>query len=448
MFGGYQASKLKPQLKMAITRLSIAANKKTSLSKQQTREIAKLLAELPYPKEEKARIKAEALIRDDDTVEAYEILSLNCDLLHERINLISFSKHCPADLVECISTLIWASTVVDIPELIEVRKQFRSKYGKEFEENALRNAGGVINERVASKLSVQPPSAYDVQVYLERIADEHGISWKPKVPLLASDMYHPTKAPTGHSVPVRGGSGVNDNYNTYNNNYNNYNNISPSCPPMSPMTMSPSTIHPSFNGPPNPFTVYLAKPMGIVFEEDDDNDVGHQGGGTNSSSSAGIFVAEILKGTPADSIGILQVGDQLLSVGGVHVASLEEALLAIQSCMNEKVKLMFYRSLCNSDDNEHQQYDHVSSELTTPETMTPYSSTRSVIVDDQDKDGTTIVYSDATIAKSKQSSKGGDINNNNNNNNNNNKASSTGEIPSKDGDSFDDLAARFARLRR
>jgi hypothetical protein len=263
---------------------------------------------------------------------------------------------------------------------------------------------------------------------------------------MASDMYHPTKAPTGHSVPVRGGSGVNDNYNNTTNNYNNYNNISPSCPPMSPMTMSPSTIHPSFNGPPNPFTVYLTKPMGIVFEEDDDNDVGHQGGGTNSSSYAGIFVAEILKGSPAESIGILQVGDQLLSVGGVHVASLEEALLAIQSCMNEKVKLMFYRSLCNSDDEQQQQqqqYDHVSSEITTPETMTPYSSFRSVIVDDQDKDDTTIVYSDATIAKSKQSSKGGGINNKNNN-----KASSTGEIPSKDGDSFDDLAARFARLRR
>lgn len=413
MFGGYQASKLKPQLKMAITRLSIASNKKTSSSKQQTRDIAKLLSELPHPKEEKARIQAEAVIRDDDTIEAYEILSLNCDLLFERINLISYSKHCPSDLVECISTLIWASTVVDVPELVEVRKQFRYKYGKEFEDDAMRNAGGVVNARVASKLSVQPPSAYDVQVYLERIADEHGVAWKPKVPLRASDMYNPTKAPTGHSVPVRGGSGVNDNYHNNNNN-------KPSFPPMSPLTMSPSTIIPSFNEVPNPFTVYLAKPMGIVFEEDDDE--GHQG----SNSSSGIFVAEIHKGSPAESVGILHVGDQLLSVGGVHVASLEEALLAIKSSMNEKVKLMFHRShsLFNSDE---RQYDYVSSELTTPETTTPYSSTRSIV--DQEKDDT-IVLSDA-IEKSKQSLK-----------------RYYGEIPNKDGDSFDDLAARFANLRR
>ena len=418
MFGGYQASKLKAQLKMAITRLSIASNKKTCSSKQQTRDIAKLLSELPHPKEEKARIQAEAVIRNDDTVEAYEILSLNCDLLYERINLISHSsKHCPSDLVECISTLIWASTVVDVPELVEVRKQFRYKYGKEFEYDAVRNAGGVVNARVASKLSVQPPSAYDVQVYLERIADEHGVAWKPKVPLRASDMYNPTKAPTGHSEPVRGGSGVNDNYHN-----------SPSFPPMSPLTMSPSTIISSFNEPPNPFTVYLAKPMGIVFEEDDDE--GHQG----SNSSSGIFVVEIHKGSPAESVGILHVGDQLLSVGGVHVASLEEALLAIKSSMNERVKLMFYRSrsLCNNSD--EQQYDYVSSELTTPETTTPYSSTRSIV--EQEKDDT-IVLSDA-IAKSKQSLKRGD----------NKKASYSGEIPNKDGDSFDDLAARFANLRR
>ena len=76
--------------------------------KQQIREIAKMLAEDP-PKEEKARIKSEALIRDDNTVEAYEILQLNCELLSERIHLITHSKECPQDLVSSISTLIWAS---------------------------------------------------------------------------------------------------------------------------------------------------------------------------------------------------------------------------------------------------------------------------------------------------------------------------------------------------
>mmetsp|Transcript_2509 Transcript_2509/g.5329 ORF Transcript_2509/g.5329 Transcript_2509/m.5329 type:complete len:309 (+) Transcript_2509:253-1179(+) len=190
MFGGYKASKLKPQLKMAVTRFQISANKKSALMKQQIREIAKLLAD-DNPKEEKARIKAEALIRDDNTVEAYDILQLNCELLSERIQYISYSKECPGDLISCISTLIWASAIVDIPELLEIRKQFRYKYGKHFDSDAMQNVGGVINDRVAAKLSVQPPSAYLVQTYLEKIADEHEVDWKPKVPLRADQISEP-----------------------------------------------------------------------------------------------------------------------------------------------------------------------------------------------------------------------------------------------------------------
>jgi hypothetical protein len=41
--GGYNASKLKAQLKRAVTRFSMAANKKSALSKQQTRKIAMML---------------------------------------------------------------------------------------------------------------------------------------------------------------------------------------------------------------------------------------------------------------------------------------------------------------------------------------------------------------------------------------------------------------------
>ena len=68
MFGGFKASKLKPQLKMAVSRFAIASNKKSAIMKQNMREVALLLAEEP-PKEEKARIRAEALIRDDNMIE-------------------------------------------------------------------------------------------------------------------------------------------------------------------------------------------------------------------------------------------------------------------------------------------------------------------------------------------------------------------------------------------
>ena len=208
LFGGYKASKLKPQLKMAVTRFAIASNKKSALMKQQIREIAKLLAEDP-PKEEKARIKAESLIRDDNTVEAYEILQLNCELLSERINLITHSKECPADMISTVATIIWASAIVDIPELLAVRKQLIYKFGSDFDDAAMQNVGGVLNERVTSKLSIQPPSAYLVQTYLEKISDEHEVGWKPIVPLRAEDIAQPMVAPSGYSVQVGAASGLN-----------------------------------------------------------------------------------------------------------------------------------------------------------------------------------------------------------------------------------------------
>lgn len=204
---GFNANKLKPQLKMAVHRFQMASNKKSALLKQSMREVAVLLAEDP-PKEEKARIKAEALIRDDYIIEAYDILSLNCELLSERIKLIQFSKECPPDLISCISTLMYAAPRVDVPELLVIRKQFTAKYGKKFDEDAMGNVGGILNERVVTKLSVQPPAAYLVQTYLEQICEKYEVDWSPNNRLSAEQMGEPMAPPSGFSVPIGQGTGL------------------------------------------------------------------------------------------------------------------------------------------------------------------------------------------------------------------------------------------------
>lgn len=203
---GFSATKLKPQLKMAVHRFQISANKKTAILKQQMREIAVMLAEDP-PREELAQIRAEGLIREDNAVEAYEILQLTCELLAERIKLIGSTKDCPPDLVSSISTLMWAADRVDISELTTVKKQFKAKYGKKFEEDAINNVGGILNERVVSKLSIEPPAAYLVQVYLQRICEQFEVDWKPKNPVVPEKMAEPTEAPVGYSVQYAGASG-------------------------------------------------------------------------------------------------------------------------------------------------------------------------------------------------------------------------------------------------
>ena len=82
----------------------------------------------------------------------------------------------------------------------------------------------------------------------------------------------------------------------------------------------------------NYITVSLAKPMGIVFEE-------------NDSEFGGIFVLEINDGASAAVDGTVRPGDQLLSVGEKKVSGLqfEEALGTIIDSTEEQVKLVFFR---------------------------------------------------------------------------------------------------------
>ena len=76
---------------MATSRFQITSNKKAALVKQQMRDVAVMLNEDP-PKEEKAKIRAEAIIREEHAIEAYEILMLECELLSERIKLIQVTQ--------------------------------------------------------------------------------------------------------------------------------------------------------------------------------------------------------------------------------------------------------------------------------------------------------------------------------------------------------------------
>lgn len=173
---GYDETKMKPYLKMAVHRLKLANSKKGSAVKHQKKEIAKLLED---GKEEKARIKVEHIIREDFTMESYEIIELLCELVHERVKYLSSTKECPPDLLEAVTTLIWCTPRVDIEELNEVKKQLIKKFGKEFGKNAEESTNENINERLMNKLSVKPPSANLVISYLKEIAAEYNVSWEP-----------------------------------------------------------------------------------------------------------------------------------------------------------------------------------------------------------------------------------------------------------------------------
>jgi len=106
-----------------------------------------------------SRLRQPQTNSEDATIEAYGILELVCDLLHERARLIASEKECPEDLKSAVVTLIWATNRADVAELHEVKKQFAKKFGKEFVERAEKDEDRLVNERVAHKLSIRPVRA-------------------------------------------------------------------------------------------------------------------------------------------------------------------------------------------------------------------------------------------------------------------------------------------------
>lgn len=86
----------------------------------------------------------------------------------------------------------------------------------------------------------------------------------------------------------------------------------------------------------NYIAVSLPKPMGIVFEENDEK-------------FGGIFVLSLKENGIAEQNGTLKPGDQLISVNDDKVSGLpfDDALGKIMDATTEKTKLVFFRGGAN-----------------------------------------------------------------------------------------------------
>lgn len=184
---GFDASKVKANIRMAVTRLGMQRNKLVNNVKTQRRGIAELLAIEKY---DSARIRVEQCIREDVTIEGLEVLSLFLDLVANRVSLIAESKPsklssgkkdpasaCPPELKEAITSVLWASARVGdtAPELMTLRKSFEAKYGKTFVEMALSNAEYSVNQKMMDRLSMHTPANDKCIAYLTSIAAEYSL---------------------------------------------------------------------------------------------------------------------------------------------------------------------------------------------------------------------------------------------------------------------------------
>ncbi|KAK4270295.1 hypothetical protein QN277_023348 [Acacia crassicarpa] len=198
----FKPAKCKTALKLAVSRIKLLKNKREAQVKQLKRELAQLLQS---GQDQTARIRVEHVVREEKTMAAYDLVEIYCELIAVRLPMIESQKNCPIDLKEAISSVIFASPrCSDIPELMDVRKHFTAKYGKEFISAAveLRPDCGV-NRLLVEKLSAKAPDGPTKIKILTAIAEEHNIKWEPKS-FGESDVKHSQDSQVGPNAYEKG----------------------------------------------------------------------------------------------------------------------------------------------------------------------------------------------------------------------------------------------------
>ncbi|OAY57064.1 uncharacterized protein LOC110608637 isoform X1 [Manihot esculenta] len=153
----FKTSKFRILTKIAISRIAYL-EKQHKVRYSQAR--ADVLELLNIGQRERALLRAEHVIREQNVLDAYAMIENYFHLLMERVVILEKNKKCPEELKEAISSLIFAaSRCGELPELQKIRKLFASRFGKEFATCAveLRNNCGV-NPKIVKKLATRQPS--------------------------------------------------------------------------------------------------------------------------------------------------------------------------------------------------------------------------------------------------------------------------------------------------
>ncbi|XP_068638101.1 vacuolar protein sorting-associated protein IST1-like [Aristolochia californica] len=173
---GILGAKCKTCLNLAISRIKHLRNKRELQLRNMRKEVAQFLL---TGQEAIARIRVEHIIREMNILAAYEILELFCELIYARVPILETQRECPPELQEAIASIIFAAPrCLDLPELMQIRNLFGTKYGKEFVLAASElRPDSCVNRGIIEKLSVKAPPV-DVKLnLLKDIAQEFDLEW-------------------------------------------------------------------------------------------------------------------------------------------------------------------------------------------------------------------------------------------------------------------------------
>ncbi|KAK8971268.1 hypothetical protein KSP40_PGU018626 [Platanthera guangdongensis] len=171
-----QNKKLKALLNLAVCRLGVLSKDRHAQWSDARSDLLQLLLLL---QQERALLRAELVIKEQNMIDAFAMVEAYCRLLMDRIFLIQPQKECPEELREAAAGLCFAaSRCGDLPELQKIRKILSSRFGKGFTIAAveLRNNCGV-NGKLVQNFSARQPSLESRIIVMNEIARENGIKF-------------------------------------------------------------------------------------------------------------------------------------------------------------------------------------------------------------------------------------------------------------------------------
>lgn len=103
-----------------------------------------------------AKAKMDSIIREENLINAYEILGPICNILANRGTYIISNRTCPEDIKSNLDTLIYASFQINVDEFQHFRECIEKLYGSSYVLSAKNNQDEMVNRNVIEKLRIRP----------------------------------------------------------------------------------------------------------------------------------------------------------------------------------------------------------------------------------------------------------------------------------------------------
>ncbi|RLN42038.1 uncharacterized protein C2845_PM01G09790 [Panicum miliaceum] len=192
-----QTAKLKSLVKLAAARLAVVRRPRLGRRSIARSDVGQLLS---IGHLDRALLRAEQVIEEDNMLEALDVIELYCKILIEKAAQLEKPKECSEEIKEAAAGLMFASARCgELPELLDARAILADKFGRDFAAVAKEGALGVVDPTLVRRLSGERASLEQKRRLAKEIAAENDILLEfPEKPVETHQVGRTTSQTNGH----------------------------------------------------------------------------------------------------------------------------------------------------------------------------------------------------------------------------------------------------------